>query len=186
MLDLPITNPLRRMMYTDCDQWRDQIITRLRAERPQLIALSMWRGYGPGQGFTSGFDAYDPSWIDSLTDLVRQLRDTGAKVLVLGPIPDPHSRMTICLSAHLDDATTCSAPRSMAVNQAGIDAEAAATKAGGGQYVDLTDLFCTADRCPGIVGNTLVYIDQDHVTADYARQLSPVMEAVADRELAGR
>jgi len=187
MLDLPITNPLRRMMYTDCDQWRDQIITRLRAERPQLIALSMWRGYGGADlGWMPGFSSYEPSWIDSLTHLVRQLRDTGAKVLVLGPIPDPHSRMTICLSAHLDDATTCSAPRSMAVNQAGIDAEAAATKAGGGQYVDLTDLFCTADRCPGIVGNTLVYIDQDHVTADYARQLSPVMEAVADRELAGR
>ena len=184
MLDQPITNPLRRMMYTDCEQWRDQIITRLRAERPQLIALSMWRGYGPGQGFTSGFDAYDPSWIDSLTDLVRQLRDTGAKVLVLGPIPDPHLTARICLSAHLDDATACSAPRSMAVNQAGIDAEAAATKAAGGQYVDLTDLFCTPDRCPVIVGNTLVYVDQYHLSIEYSQQLAPVMAALADRALA--
>ena len=27
-------------------------------------------------------------------------------------------------------------------------------------YADLTDLFCTAARCPAIVGNTLVYIDK--------------------------
>ena len=45
------------------------------------------------------------------------------------------------------------------MNEPGIAAESAATKAGGGQYADLTELFCTADRCPVIVGNTLVYFD---------------------------
>ena len=107
----------------------------------------------------AGFTSYDPAWIDSLTRLVQQLRGTGAKVLVLGPIPDPHSVVPICLSGHLDDATACSPPRSTAVNEPGIAAESAATKAGGGQYADLTELFCTADRCPVIVGNTLVYLD---------------------------
>ena len=58
----------------------------------------------------AGFTSYDPAWIDSLTRLVQQLRGTGAKVLVLGPIPDPHSSVPICLSGHLDDATACSPP----------------------------------------------------------------------------
>ena len=92
--------------------------------------------------------------------------------------------MPICLSDHLDDATACSPPRSTAVNQAGIAAESAATKAGGGQYADLTELFCTTDRCPVIVGNTLVYFDRIHVTIEYARALAPVMGALADRALA--
>ena len=100
---------------------------------------------------------------------MQQLRGTGAQVLVLGPIPDPQSVVPICLSGHLDDATACSPPRSTAVNQSGIAAEAAATKAGGGQYADLTDLFCTADRCPVIVGNTLVYLDENHLTLEYSR-----------------
>ncbi len=72
--------------------------------------------------------------------------------------------MPVCLSGHLDDATACAPPRSTAVNESGIAAESAATKAGGGQYADLTDLFCTADRCPVIVGNTLVYVDESHLT----------------------
>jgi len=90
----------------------------------------------------------------------------------------------VCLTGHLDDATACSPPRSAAVNQAGIAAESAVTAAAGGQYADLTDLFCTADRCPVIVGNTLVYIDWSHLTLQYSQLLAPAIGALADRALA--
>jgi hypothetical protein len=182
-MNLPDRNTLRSLVE-HCEQWRDQTIARLRAEHPRLVAVSMWRGYGPGYGSIPDFGSYDPAWIDSLTRLVQQLRGIGAKVLVLGPVPAPQSVVPICLSGHLDDATACSPPRSTAVNESGIAAEAAATKAGGGQYADLTELFCTADRCPVIVGNTLVYLDWTHVTVEYARALAPVIGALADGALA--
>ena len=92
--------------------------------------------------------------------------------------------MPDCLAAHLGDGSACAPTRSAAVNQAGIAAEATATAAGGGQYVDLTDLFCTADRCPVIVGNTLVYSDQNHVTTAYSRVLAPVLGSLAARAIA--
>jgi len=95
---------------------------------------------------------YDPAWLDSLTRLVARLRGTGAKILVLGPIPDPHSTVPACLSDHVDDPASCSQPRDVAVNDTGIRAEAAATATGGGRYDDVTNLFCTASRCPMIVG----------------------------------
>jgi hypothetical protein len=185
LMDLPITNPLRRLVehIEHCEQWRGQIIARLRAEHPRLIVLSAWRGYGIDE-WLSGFTSYDPAWINSLTRLVQQLRGTDAKVLVLGPIPDPHFVVPICLSGYLDDVTACLPRRSTAVNDPGIAAESAATKAGGGQYADLTELFCTTDRCPVIVGNTLVYLDENHVTFEYSRLLAPVIEALADRALA--
>ena len=47
-----------------------------------------------------------------------------------------------------------------------------------------TELFCTADRCPVIVGNTLVYFDHVHLTIEHARALAPVMGALVDRTLA--
>ena len=34
--------------HIECEQWRGQIIARLRAEHPRLVVLSMWRGYGAG------------------------------------------------------------------------------------------------------------------------------------------
>src|ERR1700722_16023504 len=141
-------------------------MARLRAEHPHLVVLSMWRGYGTGGGFEYGssFTSYDSAWLKSLTRLVQQLRGTGAKVLVLGPVPDPHFDVPTCLSAHLDNVTACVPRRSKAVNEPGIAAESAATEAGGGHYADLTELFCTSDRCPVIIGNTLVYVDSSHLT----------------------
>ncbi len=184
LLDLSTVNPINGREYTECDQWRGQIISRLQSEHPRLVVLSMTRRYGGG-GSSTRLTSYDPAWIASLNRLVQQLRGTGAKVLVLGPIPDPQSLVPDCLTGHLDDATACSPPRSKAVNEAGITAEWATTKAAGGEYADLTDLFCTADRCAVIVGNILVYMDEAHVTIEYSRLLAPVIELLADRTFAG-
>jgi peptidoglycan/LPS O-acetylase OafA/YrhL len=185
VLDLPITNPFRQLveMFEHCKEWRGEILARLRAERPRLVVISNWRGYGTDETL-AGFHSYDPTWIDSITRLTQQLRDIGAKVLVLGPVPAPHREVPICVSAHLDNASACTPTRSAAVNPPGIAAEAAAAQAGGGQYVDLTDLFCTTDRCPVIVGNTLVYLDDSHLTNEYSRALAPAAGALADRTLA--
>ena len=186
MLDLPFNNPVTGQPYTECEASRAEIFARLQTERPRLVVVSMLRRYGPLYGLDESFNSYDPAWISSLTRLAQELRGTGAEVLVLGPIPDPGGLVSLCLSNNLDDARACSPPRSDAVNKSGIAAEAAATAAGGGQYVDLSDLFCTADRCPIIIGNTLVYSDHIHVTAEYARVLAPVIGALAARELAHR
>jgi hypothetical protein len=185
LLDLPVTNPLSRLAeyLQHCQEWRAQIVARLKAEHPRLIVLSLWRGYGTDESL-SGYHAYGSAWRDGLTRMVQQLRDTGAKVLVLGPIPDPHFVVPICLSGYLDDVAACTPARSSAVNESGIAAESAAAQAGGGRYADLTDLFCTADRCPVIVGNTLVYLDENHTTLDYSRLLAAAIGALSDRALA--
>ncbi|WP_059021970.1 acyltransferase family protein [Mycobacterium sp. M26] len=184
LLDLPIGNPLRQLAekLQHCQQWRAEILDRLRAERPRLVVLSLWRGYGSDESL-SGYQAYDPVWVDRLTRVIRELRDNGSQVLVLGPIPDPQFVVPICLSGYLDDVQACTPHRATAVNAAGIAAESAAVAAGGGQYADLTELFCTADRCPVIVGNTLVYLDENHLTLEYSRALAPVVAALADRAL---
>jgi peptidoglycan/LPS O-acetylase OafA/YrhL len=179
LMELPINSPYLGRTFTECGQWRGDAIARLEKERPRLIVLDMARRYGADFGFTS----YDQAWLDSLTRLVQRLHGTGAGVLVLGPVPDPHSTVPTCVSAHMDNATECSPVRSVAVNDTGIAAEAAATAAGGGQYADLSELFCTADRCPVIVGNTLVYRDDNHVTIEYAQVLGPLLADLVDGAL---
>ncbi len=105
--ELHITSPYLGREYTECEQWRGQIMDRLKAERPRLVVLDMSRRYGADFGFMS----YDPAWIDTLGRTVAQLRSTGATVLVLGPAPDPHCSVPTCLSGHLDDATACAPTR---------------------------------------------------------------------------
>ncbi len=178
-LDLPIVSPYLGRKYTECEQWRGEVMGRVAAERPKLVVLGMSRRYHADFSFAS----YDRAWIDSLALVVTTLRGMGSSVLVLGPVADPQAAAPTCLSAHLDDAGACAPARSVAVNGDGVAAEQRATTEAGGQYADLTDLFCTAERCPMIVGNTLVFRDDNHITTEYAQLLAPVIGALADRAL---
>ena len=180
---LPVFNATLREQYRQCDQWRTNVATRLKAERPRLIVLAVSRQYGKRYDYTSSYDAYDPTWTSKLDEQVREFRATGANVLVLGSIPNPLLWVPNCLSVNLDNATACSPLRSAAVNKTGIAAEMTATQSGGGHYADISDLFCTAEICPAIVGNTLVYRDFNHATNRYIMQLAPVLGALADLTL---
>ena len=176
-LDLPINSPYLGRKFTECEQWRGSVMARLFKEKPQVIVLDMSRRYGADFGFTS----YDQAWLDSLTLVVQTLRRTGAKVLVLSQVPDPHQTVPACVSAHMDNAVECAPTRAEGLNAGGIAAEAAATAAGGGQYMELSELFCTSDRCPVVVGNTLVYRDDNHITTEYARVLAPLVTEMIER-----
>jgi len=185
IVDMPLTSHIFNGLVEQvqhCAHWRSGIIARLRAEHPQLVVVVSARSYGTDSSLP-GSTLYDPAWIDGLTRLVQELRGIGSKVLVLGPTPDPAIPVPTCLSAHLDDATACSASR-YALDVPGAAAESAAIKASGGQWADLTELFCTANRCPVIVGNTMVYFDAGHLTREYSELLAPAMGALADRALA--
>jgi peptidoglycan/LPS O-acetylase OafA/YrhL len=177
MVDLPTYSPYLGRDYTECDQWRTQVLDRLRAERPQLVVLDLARRYTADYGFT----VYGPEWLAGLTRAVESVRAAGAAVLVLGPVPDPHGNVPTCLSDHLDSASACAPERAVGIDDAGVEAEAAAVAAGGAQYASLTDLFCTPTRCPVVVGNQLVFRDDNHLTIDYAQFLAPVLSALVDR-----
>ncbi|MFN2478404.1 MAG: SGNH hydrolase domain-containing protein [Pseudonocardiaceae bacterium] len=84
-----------------------------------------------------------------------------------------------------DSATACAPDHARAMNASGIAAEQAATVAGGGYYADLTSLFCTASRCPVIIGNNLVFRDDNHLTSSYAQWLAPVASAEISSAMAG-
>jgi peptidoglycan/LPS O-acetylase OafA/YrhL len=42
--------------------------------------------------------------------------------------------------------------------------------------LDLNDALCTAERCEAVVGNVLVYRDDDHVSATYVRTVAPYLD----------
>jgi hypothetical protein len=176
VLDLPIRSPYLARDYTECTAWRTGVLARLAGEHPRLVVLAVARRYGADFGFT----AYDPAWLAALTRTVAALRATGAAVLVLGPVPDPHGWVPTCLSAHLSSVVDCYPDRSVAVDARGVAAEDAAVTAGGGSYADVSDLFCTPRRCPLVVGADLVFRDDNHITPEYAAFLAPVLAAEVD------
>lgn len=189
--DLPLTAHFDTLTeeFQRCRRWREAIMARLRAERPQLVVIStarLYGGRGTGIWQQSVFDRYDPAWVSGLGETVRDLRATGARVLVLGAIPEPVALIPNCLADHLHDVPVCAAsPAQTVLDGPGVRAEQEAVLANGGRFAALTDLFCTPTTCPPIVGNTMVYYDGGHITREYSELLGPAMGALASLALAG-
>ncbi|MDQ4132891.1 MAG: acyltransferase, partial [Actinomycetota bacterium] len=145
-----------------------------------LVVLGTARHYGP----EFRFDVRGPQWTTGLGEMVRRIEDAGSRAVVLGPAPHPRADVPDCLSEHLGDVTACAQPVERALDRGHIEAETSAVERAGGAYVDVAPWFCDRQRCAAVVGNLLVYRDDNHLTTAYAGWLAPVVGTVLDSALA--
>jgi hypothetical protein len=47
----------------------------------------------------------------------------------------------------------------------------------------LTVYYCTVDRCPSVIGDVIVYMDVNHITATFAKSLARPLEEGLRRAL---
>jgi len=119
-------------------------------------------------------DALLRDWTEGVTELLERLPATSL-VITLADSPEFPSSPVLCLSSHLDDARACSVPRSAALNPSIREAQLVAAARHGAVVVDLTDFFCNQSTCPAVIGATLVYSDEHHLTATFSRTLGPAL-----------
>jgi peptidoglycan/LPS O-acetylase OafA/YrhL len=175
-----VYSPNFKREYTECERWRDSVLQRLADDPPMLVVLGFNRTYGTAYGIPE----YGEEWLGGLARMVERLRSYGSQVVVLGPLPRQPDDVPTCLSQHLSSVLDCAPSIDTAYNAGGLEAERAVTEAAGGVYLDLRPLFCDATRCPVVVGNLLVFRDQNHLATPFATWLSPVMGAALDQVLA--
>lgn len=118
-------------------------------------------------------DGTRPGPVEGFRQMWRTLTDVGIPVAVIAdnPLMLPADATNDCVAKHAEDPRQCARPRTEAMP---VDHQlAAATDAQGVTLIDLTDRYCTTAECPAVVGNVLVYRDEQHVTPAYVRTLAP-------------
>jgi hypothetical protein len=176
-LPLPLWQSTLGRWYTECDSFRNAALKRMRLLRPTMVILGVARHYGPEYRFGP---VYGPGWIAGMRAAVEQARAVSPRVVVLGPTPLPAGNVPDCLSGHLTEVGSCTRPRADAVNEVGMRSEQAAVQAAGGSYLRVTDWVCAPVTCPVIVGNLLLYRDDNHLSVPYTAWLAPALAAGLD------
>ena len=85
------------------------------------------------------------------------------------PVPE-------CLGENEDTPDVCGGQYEDVLGRDGAIRTAAAEMADTVTLVDMNDGLCTTRYCSPIVGNVVVYRDQNHLTTVYAKTLSPLLE----------
>ncbi|MFE3546128.1 acyltransferase family protein [Nocardia sp. NPDC059177] len=153
--------------FPECHAWTVEVLDRLAAEPPDWV-LTLSTRYRQSGGGDEVPVEYLEAW--------SALQDRGLNVLALRDTPRLNRdgvfyRATDCL-AHRGDADSCGMERTDALDTVDPAAEPAAGYPNV-YLLDLSDAVCRPQRCRVVEGNVLIYRDEHHLTASYARTLAP-------------
>jgi hypothetical protein len=162
-----------------CDAWREHAQRRIeQRERPALVVVatstSMSVGVVVGGRRLSQGDSV-PHLRRGLERTLRRLRATGARVIVIKDLPRSPHDVPDCVSREPSRLERCAFRREQPGERA-FDAQSAAA-VDGAHAVDPAPVVCPRDVCPAVMGNALVYRDDNHFTATFARTLSAWLDA---------
>ena len=146
---------------TECETWKAGALAELEELRPDAVLLSSTRATPDRETVPQGY-----------VELWWHLNDLGIDVIGLRDLPRLPYRGAECLEA--GDAQGCTSPASRSLEE--VDPATLVDLPPNVNLLDLTEHVCPGGACDAVVGNVLVYWDHSHITATYARSLTPVVE----------
>jgi len=158
-----------KRVHEKCNTWRQNAIDRIVASDADIVVMSSYSYRAPGKDSSSiplstmaaGLETTATSFIDA-----------GKQVVMFTDTPVPRVDVVDCIASNSKTLNRCHYPRNNITNSGRSQVERETIEALGGRYFDIVNLFCT-DVCPSVIGDAIVYFDDDHVTKTYAKTLGP-------------
>jgi peptidoglycan/LPS O-acetylase OafA/YrhL len=122
-----------------------------------------------------GYEKYLERWTDSETPIVV-IRDTPFPGATLPNIPD-------CVATAKDANKECSGSTDKWTWMDPLADVAAEGQHDNVAVIDPTRYFCQDGTCPAVIGGVVVYFDASHITATYAKTLTPFLEKDLEKAL---
>ena len=153
--------------FPECERWNISVMLRLKGIRPDVALLAGYTGYA----IERDLDSYQhrlTAWGMKLDEL-----SVFTKPILLGDTPYPNHDVPVCLSANVPSPSKClRSQAAMSLSKYGRDAEVDAATTRLVPVVNTFELVCPSLKCPVVVGNILVYRDQSHISATFAKWLT--------------
>lgn len=165
--DVPQT--LGGKAFPSCPAFRVWARDRIAALKPDALVL----GYrGLYQVRAPDGTTEEQTWSAGVTRAVRSFAPLAGQVLVVADVPLRPVPAPDCLSTPGADQATCLAP----ATGSGVTSNPitrAALQGTTARFVDPTALFCSAGVCPLVVGDHVLYYDDDHINSEWAKEIAP-------------
>jgi peptidoglycan/LPS O-acetylase OafA/YrhL len=155
----------------DCLAWNAAAFDQISAVRPDAVVTLASRDVRPGLTETTPPGFVQQWW---------RLHDLGIPVLAVRDNPRFDFSVPDCVQQNGPDAEMCGLDR-QAVYADSPPYEQFTDLPPNVTFLDISDYVCTGVRCPAEIGNILVYLDDNHISAAYGTSMASLVE---DRVLA--
>ncbi|WP_199432524.1 acyltransferase family protein [Qaidamihabitans albus] len=147
-----------------CLDWNEAVAEEIIEMRPDAVLTMATRDVRAGLT-----EWTPPGYVEQW----QRLADADIPVVAVRDNPRYDFEPSACVERHGPGAPECSVPRSDLY--APEPPYAALDTPPGVSFLDLSDYFCPEDVCRPVIGNVLVYLDDNHVTASYMATLAPAL-----------
>ena len=154
-----------------CKQYNKRALEILLEERPEIVFTTSTRGSGADEHVPRGY-----------LDRWHRLQKAGISVIAIRDTPWMKFWVPECLAMKGHDSPECAQPlRNMLAPDDPVSRlrESPANV----HFIDMTGYFCDENQCLPVVGNIIVYRDDSHITATYARSLAPILARKLEKVL---
>ncbi|MGW9306591.1 acyltransferase family protein [Saccharomonospora azurea] len=149
----------------ECAEWNRETLPKIIELQPDVLITMATRDVRVGLKEWLP-DGYVKQW--------QRLHDAGVPVLAVRDNPRFDFEPSECVQLKGFTAEECARPRDdMYLAVPPYETEPTPPNTA---FVDLSDAFCTATQCPPVIGNVLVYADDNHVTETYMQTMAAILQ----------
>jgi len=98
--------------------------------------------------------------------------------LIIGDTPLPIHQIPNCLSKQPRNVRGCIAPRKDSVDVSRVQLERDIAGEHDASFVSVSNWLCGTSECPVIIGNMILYRDNNHISATASVYFAPFLAAV--------
>jgi hypothetical protein len=160
--------------YDECVQWRERHLTKIQEMRPSVVIMAS-NDFDYGDLLGASGDS-DQAWAEAWRASFAKVKNNEVRRVLISDTPRVQKNVLECLASHLGDFGVCNRRvGEVVVEPTRRRMIATAVARDGVQVIDPLPWFCAAHVCPAVVGNILVFRDNQHITPAYSMLLAPLL-----------
>jgi hypothetical protein len=165
--------------YQQCSAYREAMLSRIVKAKPRAVILSSFDAYMSIDGeYEHESQVAEEAWTEGLRRTYSRFDEAGIPVIVIRGTPRVPFDVPSCLSRKADRmfmATDCTYSLDRAFVVRARNAQDVAARGLNVKFVDMMDQVCGGTSCSTERGGIVMFTDNNHLTASYARSLAPVL-----------
>jgi hypothetical protein len=171
--DIPTYSKVLGKVYKECGPWRENVLKQMVTDGVQTVFIAHFDRL---LSASTRVPMWQKEWRAGLQSTVDQLTAKGITPVLMEDTPYPGQDVPTCLSRHYTNVQLCNPVISSAyrddMHQMLEDFDAANL-----HVLWTRQWFCTDAGCPTVVGNILVYRDDNHMSVTFTSFIAPLLDA---------
>ncbi len=160
-------------VYKECGAWRKNVLKQMVTDGVQVVFVAHFDRL---LSASTRKPMWQKEWREAIQGTITSLEEKGITPVLIQDTPYPGQDVPTCLSRSYTNIQQCSPSISAAyrddMQQMLVDFDHE-----GRNVLWVKNWFCASVSCPTVVGNVLVYRDDNHMTVTYSSLIAPLLDS---------